>query len=177
MKGRIFAAILAGGAIGFALYSGWYGLSTPLAIASQAVEEKAAQAPARGTDEKGLLAAINRKEQEIVEREGELKRKEERLNVIKRDIEARLAELRKVHQEIESLVRKINEADDERTRKIVKIYESMSPEEAATRIEGLDREMAVMILSAMSEKKAAKILGLVDVKRSVELSRDFRIMK
>ncbi len=177
MKGKILAAILAGGATGFALYSGWYGLSAPIVMASQAIEEKAAQAAVQPTDEKGLLAAINRKEQEVIEREGEVTRKEERLNAIKRDIESRLAELRKVHQEIESLVKKINEADDERTRKIVKIYESMSPEEAASRIEGLDKEMSVMILSAMNEKKAAKILGLVDVKRSVELSKDFRIKK
>lgn len=177
MKGKIAAAILAGGAVGFALFSGWYGLSTPVVMASQAVEEKAVKAPAPETAEKGLLAAINRKEQEIVEREGELLKKEERLNVIKRDIEARLAELKKVHQDIESLVNKINEADDERVKKIVKIYESMSPEEAASRIEGLDKDMAVMILSAMSERKAAKIFGLVDVKKSVELSKDFRIKK
>ncbi|OGP22225.1 MAG: hypothetical protein A2054_02505 [Deltaproteobacteria bacterium GWA2_55_10] len=177
MKGKIAAVILAGGAVGFTLFSGWYGLSTPLVMASQSVEEKAAQAPAPGADEKGLLAAINRKEQEVIEREGELLKKEERLNVIKRDIEARLAELKKVHQDIESLVKKINEADDERFKKIVKIYESMSPEEAASRIEGLDKEMAVMILSSMSERKAAKILGLVDVRKSVELSRDFRIKK
>lgn len=177
MKGKILAVILASGAAGFALFSGWYGLSAPLVMASQAAEEKAAQAPAAAADEKGLLAAINRKEQEVIEREGEVARKEERLNVIKMDIEARLAELRKVRDDIESLVRKINEADNERTKKIVKIYETMSPEEAAARIEGLDKEMAVMILSTMSERKAAKILGLVDVKKSVEFSKDFRIKK
>lgn len=177
MKSKHLAACLASALLGGALLLGWHGLASPVALASQPGEAAAQKEDPRAEKEKGFLAAISRREKELDARDGELRRKEERLGLLKLDMETRLKEIMKVHQEIESMVRKLNEADDEKVRKIVKIYESMSPEDAASRIEGLDREMAVMILSAMSERKAAKILGLVDVSKSVELSKLFKPKK
>lgn len=125
--------------------------------------------------EKSLLAAINSRQGELDQRDAELKTREERLAVIKADIDARIAELNKVHSRIEAFVKKIDEINDERVKKLVRIYESMGPEEAASRIEKLDEAMAVMILASVSEKKAAKILGFVDVDKSVRLSRSLRV--
>jgi len=127
--------------------------------------------------EKSLLGVLNRKEKELASREDEIEIKEERLNVIREDIEARIKELRKEHDEIAALVRKIDEINDQRIKRIVKIYESMKPEEAASRVEKLDEEMAVMILASMSERKAAKILSFVDVAKSVRLSQSLRVKK
>lgn len=125
--------------------------------------------------EKGLLAALNRKERELAAREEEVVRKEERLNIIKADIEQRISELKKVQENISQLVKKIDEINDERIKRIVKIYESMNPEEAASRIEKLDEEMAVMILASMSERRAAKVLSFVNVAKSAKLSQSLRV--
>lgn len=125
--------------------------------------------------EKGMLAVLSRKEKELREREEELTRNEERLNIVKADIEARLSELKAEHEKIAALVKKIDEINDQRNKKIVKIYESMSAEEAASRLEKLDEEMAVMILALMSERKAAKVLSFVDASRSAKLSQSLRI--
>ena len=125
--------------------------------------------------EKGLLAVLNRKEKELQSREEDLERNEERLNIVKADIDRRIAELKRVHEEIAAFVKKIDEVKDQRVRKIVKIYESMNPEEAASRMEKLDEEMAVMILAAMSERKAAKVLSFVGVAKSAKLSQALRI--
>jgi flagellar motility protein MotE (MotC chaperone) len=122
-----------------------------------------------------MLAVLTRKEKELKEREEELARNEERLNIVKADIDARLSELKSEHEKIAALVKKIDEINDQRVKKIVKIYESMSPEEAASRLEKLDEEMAVMILAAMSERKAAKVLSFVDVSRSARLSQSLRV--
>ena len=51
----------------------------------------------------------------------------------------------------------------------------MNPEEAASRMEKLDEEMAVMILAAMSERKAAKVRSCVGVAKSAKLSQALRI--
>lgn len=179
MKNRILVPALAGALLASAVILGWHGGAAPLALADQAAEGRPPGQPepfVSGT-ERSLLAAVNRKEKELEAREEGLRTKEARLDAIRADIEARTAELRKVHEGIESMVRKINEAREERIRKIVKIYETMNPEEAAPRIEGLDKDMAVMILSTMNEKKAAKILEFVNVEKSVELSRMFRSKK
>lgn len=125
--------------------------------------------------ERGILAAVNRKEKELEAREEELRVREERLIELKKDIEARITELNKLHKDMEGFVKKIDEVNDSRVKRLVKIYESMNPEEAATRFEKLSEGMAVMILSSMNEKKAAKILGLVDVDRSVKLSQLLKI--
>ncbi|MBI5469273.1 MAG: hypothetical protein HY891_09090, partial [Deltaproteobacteria bacterium] len=86
-------------------------------------------------DEKGLLASIKRRQKELDDREEELKAREERIEIIKKDIDARIRELEKVRSEIEAFAVKIDDADKDRVRRLVKIYESMNPEEAAQRLE------------------------------------------
>lgn len=143
---------------------------------SQKTEVSPVATASSGADvEKGILAVLNRKEKELQAREEDLVRNEERLNIVKADIEQRIAELKREHEEIAALVKKIDEINDQRNKKIVKIYESMNPEEAASRIEKLDEEMAVMILASMSERKAAKVLSFVDVSKSAKLSQSLRI--
>lgn len=134
-----------------------------------------AKPAAAGPAEKSLLAAINARQRELDQKDEELRTREERLSVIKADIDARIAELNKVHGKIEAFVKKIDEINDERVKKLVKIYESMNPEEAASRIEKLDEDMAVMILASVAEKKAAKILGFVNVDKSVRLSQSLKV--
>ncbi len=125
--------------------------------------------------EKNLLSAIQRKEEELTQREALLRVKEERLESIKTNIEDKITELKKVKTEIEGMVKKIDQTNDQRIKRIVKIYEAMNPEESAARLEKLDEPMAVSILSAMNEKKAAKILGLMTVDKSVKLSQALKI--
>ncbi|MBI5643101.1 MAG: hypothetical protein HY954_06470 [Deltaproteobacteria bacterium] len=138
-------------------------------------ETKKADVAKKKEDDKSVLAAILRRQKELEVREEELKTREERLLTIKSDIEARISELNQVHGKIEAVVKKIDEINDVRVKKLVKIYESMNPEEAASRIEKLDEDMAVMILASVSEKKAAKILGFVDVGKSVKLSQSLKV--
>lgn len=179
MKNRVLVQMLAGVFTAFVLIFGWYGVIASPVLASQPAEGGAPGQPEPfvTAPERSLIAAINRKEKELEAREEALRAKEARLEAIKADMEARSAELRKVHQDIEAMVRKINEAREERIRRIVKIYETMNPEEAAPRLEGLDNDMAVMILSSMNEKKAAKLMEFVSVDKAVELSRMFRAKK
>lgn len=133
--------------------------------------EHKGSAGTKAADEKTLLSAILKRQQELDAREDELKVREERLQALKNDVDSRVKELGKIHSKIEADVKKIDEVKGERVKRVVKIYESMSPDEAATRLEKLDEEFAVMILASMSEKKAAKILGFVNIGKSVRLSK------
>jgi flagellar motility protein MotE (MotC chaperone) len=159
--------------------TGSYLLDIRPVFAEQAQKPAEASPPAVSASpmeaEKGLLAALNRKEKELLAREEDVVRKEERLNIVKADIEQRLTELKREHEEIAALVKKIDEINDQRVKRIVKIYESMNPEEAASRIEKLDEQMAVMILASMSERKAAKVMSFIDVSKSAKLSQSLRI--
>lgn len=180
------------------LFTGWDGFKASTVHAqtpasSAAEPKKPSDAPVKPSDntaqaqtvkntpertdekEKGLLAAINRRQKELDAREEELRAKEERYNAIKADIETRITELKKLNDRIDASIKKIDGVNDEKTKRVVKIYEAMSPEEAAPRIEKLDEQMAVLIISSMSEKKAAKVLALVDVGKSVKISQSLKI--
>lgn len=128
-------------------------------------------------DEKGLLASIKRRQKELDDREEELKAREERLEIVKKDIDARIRELEKVRSEIEAFAGKLDAADNDSVKRLVKIYETMNPEEAAPRLEKLDTKLAVQILSTMREKNAARILEFVKVERSVALSQLLKFKK
>lgn len=127
--------------------------------------------------ERALLDAIERREKELDSREEELLAREARLDSIKKDIEAEINELNELKGRLERLSEEIDTVRDERIKRLVKIYESMSPEEAARRMEKLKEETAVMILASMRPKNAGKILGLVSVAKSVKLSQSLRIKK
>jgi len=127
--------------------------------------------------EKGLLEAIARRREELDAREEELRARRERIEALEEDVEGRIDELRKIHDSIEAFVKKIDEVNESRIKRIVKIYESMKPAEAARRMEKLDEDMAVMILATMKEKKAAKILALVELDRSVRLSQLLKLRR
>lgn len=163
------------------LLSGWWPVNSVYAVAPAAPENaKEAHAVSQALvpeDEKGLLAAINRRQNELDARENEVKLREERLGLIKKDIDDKITELNKVRKEIEAFVERIDAANNERVKKLVKIYEAMNPEEAAPRIEKLDSETAVQILTVMTEKKAARILEFMNVERSAALSQSLKLKR
>lgn len=164
------------------LYGGlaWPPLQAFQAEAAQEVHEKDALTPDAGfvlsnDHEKGLLADIARRQRELDLREDEIKAREARLVSIKTDLDAKALELKKTHADIEATLKKLDEAGTERAKRIVKIFESMGPEDAAPRLEKLDYDLAVMILATISEKKAAKILAFIDPARAAKLSQAIRL--
>lgn len=136
--------------------------------------EKAQKA---GQNERDLLSSIARRQKELDEREAAIRSEEERLLAVKKDIEKRIEELNAIHGRLEAFVSRIDEASGERVKKVARIYASMNPEEAASRIERLDEKTAVMILATISEKQAAKILSFVNLDKSVKLSQSLKINK
>jgi len=121
--------------------------------------------------EKGFILAIRRKEEELRTREDELAERKGHLIDIKGDIETRVRELKTLVKELKSVKQKIDSFNGGKARRLVKIYENMAPQDAAARIERLDDNMAASILGTMKEKIAGKILGFVNVDKSVRISR------
>lgn len=135
----------------------------------------AGEMPSPEDREKSLLFSLQNREKEIAKKEEELRLKEERLASVQKDIDSRIAELNAVHDKISAFVRKIDEVNEERIKRLVKIYESMPPEDAATRVEKLDEDLAVLILAPMAEKKAAKILAKVEPIKAARLSKLLKV--
>ena len=126
-------------------------------------------------EERKLLESIRKRERELDMKAEALRDEEARLAELRRDVETAVERLEEKKASLESLTEKIEAVKDEHIQRLVKIYASMSPEEAAPRIEELDKEVAVLILASMRPSSAGKILGLVNVEKSVSLSQSLRI--
>ncbi len=121
--------------------------------------------------ERSMLEAMKRRESELKAREDNLKKYEQRLAVVNSELDLRMKELKATKDVVDKALLKLKIAEKSRSKRVVKIYESMAPEEAAARIENLDEKTAVMILSTMKEKKAGAVLGLVSVEKAVRYSQ------
>jgi len=118
-----------------------------------------------------LLLQIEQKRAALRAEEEALAHRAHWLLQVKADIERRLAELEKLRAELKALVDQRQAEEDRKLLHLVKVYESMRPEQAAPLIDGLDDELVVQIFSRMREKQAAKILEYVDPARGVSISR------
>lgn len=93
-----------------------------------------------------------------------------RLKQTRKEIEVRIHDLKQLKTEVNARISTLQNIEEKEIKHLVKVYESMSPEEAAPLIEGLKQEISVELLSRMKGKKAGKILEFVEKKKAVELS-------
>jgi flagellar motility protein MotE (MotC chaperone) len=117
-------------------------------------------------------------DQQIQQRRRELAREEEALSALKRALEAakqalaeerdRLAELK---QEVEADILRREELVDERLRQISQVYAAMKPREASKALEGMDEEMATVILEGLPGRTVGKIFDLMSKERVRVLTR------
>jgi flagellar motility protein MotE (MotC chaperone) len=113
---------------------------------------------------------VDQKRQELIEKEGRLKREEERLKNIEKEVEAKIQKLNQLLGQIEEGLKKLEDSKSERIGHLVKTFEAMPPEEAAVRLANLGKPLAIQILFKMNTKKAGAVLALMDPKKVAEFT-------
>ena len=96
---------------------------------------------------------------------------EERLKILRADLQAQIEQLKKLKQELEVMQKGLEGKRQEQLTKVVKIYEAMAAEDAAKAIEKLDDDTAVQILSSLKARSAGKIMGQLDPAKAAALSK------
>ena len=96
---------------------------------------------------------------------------EERLKILRADLQAQIEQLKKLKQELEVVQKGLEGKRQEQLTKLVKIYEAMAAEEAAKALEKLDDDTAVQLLSSLKARSAGKIMGQLDPARAAALSK------
>lgn len=117
--------------------------------------------------EEDLVQFVKEKKHELIMKEQLLKKEEQRLKIIQKDIDNKIEKYNKILAKIEDLLKDINDVNNERIKKVAKTYETMSPEDAAEKLSALDEEIAVDILSKMRSKKAGSVLAMMDTNKAV----------
>lgn len=127
-----------------------------------------------------LLEQLQARLQEVEERERGLQQREERLRALQQDLEALAARQSKEGKRLEGEASSLAEEQrryveqDPALVHLIKIYESMDPEEAALRIAEMREGLALDILAAIKDKKAAGVLAGVEPVKAARLSEGLR---
>lgn len=119
-----------------------------------------------------VLQELAKRRQELDDREGKLSIKESSLNVLEDSIKEKLEDLYKMQQNMALVVDQYNKHEEEKVARLVKIYESMKPVEAAAIFERLDDDVLIEVASRMKEAKIALILAKMDPGKAKELTME-----
>ena len=118
-----------------------------------------------------LSASAQEKKQELKGTPPASSIEEERLKILKADLQAQIDQLKKLKQEYEEMRKGLEGKKHEQLTKVVKMFEAMPPEEAAKTIEKLDDDTAVQILTSLKAKSAGKVLAQIEPARAAVLSK------
>ncbi|HET6514208.1 MAG TPA: hypothetical protein VFG09_03550 [Thermodesulfovibrionales bacterium] len=126
--------------------------------------------PGYGQDD--VVRLVEKKQKELREKEEALKKEEERINALKKDVEEKIEKYTKLLTQLESTVKKIDQSRDEKLTHLVKVYEAMPPEDAAARISVLDENTAVRIMRMMKSKKAGAVMAAMEPRKVAAITRE-----
>ncbi|MFA9562970.1 MAG: MotE family protein [Nitrospirota bacterium] len=128
------------------------------------------------SEEATLLEDLQVRLKEVEERERGLQLREEHVRSLQQDLEALAARQAKEAKRLKKESAALSEEQrryleqDPALVHLLKIYESMDPEEGALRIELMREGLALDILAGIKNKKAAGILAGVNPKKAARLS-------
>ncbi len=145
---------------------------------NQQVDEDVSSEPQ--SEEATLLESLQARLKEVEARERALQLREEQVVALQRDVEALAARQAKEAKHLEQQAAALHEEQrryleqDPSLVHLLKIYESMDPEEGALRIEAMREGLALDILSGIKNKTAAGILAGVNPQKAARLSEGLR---
>lgn len=117
-------------------------------------------------EEISVLQSLALRRQELEKRETELNDREVMLTATEQKLDAKLQELETVRAEVEELLGQQQKVQKERLDRLVKIYETMKPKDAATIFNEMQTEVLLSMLERMSERKMAPIIAAMDPRRA-----------
>ncbi len=125
--------------------------------------------PAYAQDD--VIKFIEKKQREIKIREEALEKEEKRLHVLKMDIDERIEKYTKLLNNLENMLKQIEQIKEGKLEHVVKVYEAMPPEEAAAKLAALDEPTAVEIIRRMKSKKAGAVMTFMNEKKGASITQ------
>ncbi|MDP4725473.1 MAG: hypothetical protein NWS47_04210 [Alphaproteobacteria bacterium] len=117
-----------------------------------------------------ILLKLASRRQDIEKRESLLKERELALSVIEKQQKDKIAELTKLKESIEVLLKKTDKNSQEQLTNLVKIYEGMKPKQAAQIFDRMDMSILKELIPLMSQRKVSTILDQMSVVKAKELT-------
>lgn len=122
--------------------------------------------------EVAVLQALADRRDGLIKQEKELDARERLLGAAEGRLDKRIVELQQLRDAIEALVRQFDEQEKAELQSIVKIYETMKPQDAAAILADLEMPILLSIMEVMKERKSASILAAMEPERAREVTTE-----
>lgn len=117
-----------------------------------------------------ILQNLSKRRAKLESMEQDFQRKVSMLKATENKINSKIQEMKYLEKEIQNLMEFYNAKQEEKTIKLVKIYENMKPKDAAKIFEVLDMDILLAVFYNMKEMKLASILANMDPEKSREIT-------
>ena len=110
-------------------------------------------------EEIAVLQELAERRAALEQRESELNLREGLLDAAEQRIEVRITEMQSLRDEINGLIRVYDDQEQAELQKLVKIYETMKPKDAARILQDMELGVLLSIMESMKERSSAPILA------------------
>ncbi len=109
-----------------------------------------------------MFADLSKRRKDLDAKEKELVMREALIKAAQAELTQKTDELTQIKADIEALLKKQTEQEDQRIASLVKIYEGMKAKDAARIFDSLEMDVLLQVMTKMSERKSAPILAAMD---------------
>jgi flagellar motility protein MotE (MotC chaperone) len=131
---------------------------------------EANRSPKAETVDLELVKHLTDRREELDGRARELDQREALMVAAEKRLDQKLAELEGVRNEIQGLLKQIDDKQKAQLESLVRIYETMKPKDAARIFEALEMPVLLEVVERMKEAKTALILGAMDPIKAKDLT-------
>jgi len=158
--------------------------AAPLSDNQSKVQANGQEAAIGSVEERRLVTNIEAERQSVRDERQDLEIQKKALKTLEEgvdkklaDLDAKLAELKRQQQLLQTLLAAKSEVEKQKTVELAKIYDRMTPERAAVALSGLDPKLAAELLANMKIKAAARVLDQISKQKASELSTTYTTIK
>jgi flagellar motility protein MotE (MotC chaperone) len=113
-----------------------------------------------------LLQTLSKRRAELDQRGEELDQRELLLKATEQRVQEKIDRLQQMQAQIDTALGKVDEQEEQRLQSLVRIYEAMKPQEAATILDKLDQPVLMQLVTRMKDRAVAAILPHLDGDRA-----------
>ncbi len=121
-------------------------------------------------EEMELLQQLAKRREKLNQWEQNIALKENLLTAAEKRIDDKLAQLDAMKKELSGMLVQYKDQEDSKIKSLVRIYESMKPQDAARIFDEVEMPILLLVIDRMAEKKAAPILANMDPKKAKQLT-------
>tara|TARA_R110002073_G_scaffold117697_7_gene256351 strand:- start:3536 stop:4258 length:723 start_codon:yes stop_codon:yes gene_type:complete len=117
-----------------------------------------------------VLRSLSERRRSLDSREAEIDTRESLLQAAEVRVDERIAELRALRDDIESMIGALTEAEEAEMGNIAALYRGMDPKDAAPRLAALDGAIQVQIASRIPSRNFSAILAEMEIEDAARLT-------